>query len=182
MLLWLKLQFSSRCAWKSPYALHPVSQKFPQRCLWNGSNVRLTGDGPLSSFQGRSSIASSLHASLLQAIDVVSDVLGFAGALFPQVVLKLWNGSNVRLTGDGPLSSFQRRSSSASSLLQAIDGVMSLVSCRLQVALNCHALSFTGSELLHIVLNWYTLTGGHLRNCGKTQSMHSSLISTRLFK
>ena len=23
------------------YALHPVSQKFPQRCLWNGSSVRL---------------------------------------------------------------------------------------------------------------------------------------------
>ena len=32
---WL-VQFSSRwylCARKSPYALHPVSQKFPQRCL-----------------------------------------------------------------------------------------------------------------------------------------------------
>ena len=38
------VQFSSRwylCAWKSPYALHPVSQKFPQRCLWNGSSVHL---------------------------------------------------------------------------------------------------------------------------------------------
>ena len=30
------VQFSSRwylCAWKSPYALHPVSQTFPQRRL-----------------------------------------------------------------------------------------------------------------------------------------------------
>ena len=32
-------------------------------------NVRLIDDGPLSSFQGRSSSASSFHASLLQAID-----------------------------------------------------------------------------------------------------------------
>ena len=37
------------------YALRPVSEKFPQRCLWNGSNVRLIDDGPLSSFQGTSS-------------------------------------------------------------------------------------------------------------------------------
>ena len=67
-------QFSSRwylCARKSPYALHPVSQKFAQRCLWNGSNVRLIDDGPLSFFQGRSSSAFSFHASLLQAIDGV---------------------------------------------------------------------------------------------------------------
>ena len=68
-----------------------------------------------------SSSASSLQAPLLQAIDGVMSL-----ALFPQVVLKLWNGSNVRLTVDGPLSSFQGGSSSASSLLQAIDGVMSL--------------------------------------------------------
>ena len=27
------------CARKSPYVLHPVSQKFPQHCRWNGSNV-----------------------------------------------------------------------------------------------------------------------------------------------
>ena len=55
------VQFSSRwylCARKIPYALHPVSQKFPRRCLWNGCNVRLTDDGPLSSFRGRSSSAS----------------------------------------------------------------------------------------------------------------------------
>jgi len=62
------------------YALHSVSQKFPQRCLRNGSNVRLTDDGPLSSFQGRSSNASSFHASLLQAIDGVMSLRGFVPA------------------------------------------------------------------------------------------------------
>ena len=64
-----------------PYALHPISQKFPQRCLRNGSKVRLIDDGPLSSFQGRSSSASSFHASLLQAINGVMSL-----ALCPQVV------------------------------------------------------------------------------------------------
>ena len=44
-------------------------QTFPQRCRRNGSNVRLTDDGPFSSFQGRSSSASSFNVSLLQAID-----------------------------------------------------------------------------------------------------------------
>ena len=38
-------------------------------------------DGPLSSFQGRSSSASSFHASLLQAVDGVMSL-----ALYPQVV------------------------------------------------------------------------------------------------
>ena len=28
----------------------PVSRKFSQHCLWNGSNIRLIDDGPLSSF------------------------------------------------------------------------------------------------------------------------------------
>ena len=46
------------------YALHPISERFPQRCLWYDSNVRQTDDGPLSSFQGRSSSASFFHASL----------------------------------------------------------------------------------------------------------------------
>ena len=54
---------------------------FPQRPLWNGSSVRLVDDGPLSSFQGRSSSASSFYASLLQAIDGV-----VFPALCPQVV------------------------------------------------------------------------------------------------
>ena len=39
------------------------SLKFPQRCLWSSSNVRRIDDGPLSSFQGRSSSASSFHTS-----------------------------------------------------------------------------------------------------------------------
>ena len=82
--MYLYLPFSSRwypCARKIPYALHPVSQKFPQRCLWNGSNLSLIDDGPLSSVQGRSSSAFSFHASLLQAIDGVMSL-----ALCPQVV------------------------------------------------------------------------------------------------
>ena len=85
---WLSIttvQFSSRwylCTRKSPYAIHPVTQKFPQRCHSNGSNVRLIDDGPLSSSQGsRSSSASSFHASLLRAIDGVMSL-----ALCPQVV------------------------------------------------------------------------------------------------
>ena len=60
------VQFSSRwylCVRNIPYALHPVPQKFPHHCLWNGSYVRLIDDGPLSSFQGRSSSTSSWHSS-----------------------------------------------------------------------------------------------------------------------
>ena len=61
--------------------IRALSQKFPQRRLSNGSNVRLIDDGPLASFQGRSSGASSSNASLLQAIDGVMSL-----ALCPQVV------------------------------------------------------------------------------------------------
>ena len=32
---------------------HPISQKFPHRCLWNNSSVHLIDEGPLSFFQGR---------------------------------------------------------------------------------------------------------------------------------
>ena len=52
------VQFSSRwclCAQKSLYALYPVSRTFPQRCRWNGSNVRLIDDDRLPSLHGRSS-------------------------------------------------------------------------------------------------------------------------------
>ena len=63
------------CAQKIPYALHPVSQKFPQCRLWNGSNVCLIDDGPLSSFQGKSSSASSFHLSLLQVISGVMSLV-----------------------------------------------------------------------------------------------------------
>ena len=85
-LVFMSIQFSSRwylCARKSPHALHPIFQKFPQRRLWNGSTVRLIDDGPLSSFQGRSSSASSFHACLLQ---MIYGVLALALALSPQVV------------------------------------------------------------------------------------------------
>ena len=37
------------------FTLSLRSLKFPQCCLWNGFSVRLIDDGPLSSFQGRSS-------------------------------------------------------------------------------------------------------------------------------
>ena len=56
-------------------------RSFPQHHLWNGSNVRLTDHGHLSSFQGRSSSTSSFHASLLLVID---DVMSLA--LCPQEV------------------------------------------------------------------------------------------------
>ena len=62
------------CAQKIPYALHPVSEKFPQRCLGNGSKVHVTDDGPLSSFQGRWSSAvldltlTSDHRPLLTCV------------------------------------------------------------------------------------------------------------------
>ena len=68
------VQFSSRWylrAQKSPHVHHPISQKFAQRCLWNGSSVHLIDNGPLLSFQRRSPSASSFHPSLLQAIDGV---------------------------------------------------------------------------------------------------------------
>ena len=66
---------------EKPYALHPVCQTFLQRHLWNSFNVRLIDDGPLSSFQGRSSSTFSFNASLLQVINGVMSL-----ALCPQVV------------------------------------------------------------------------------------------------
>ena len=47
----------------------PSLSSFPNAAFETSSNVRLTDGDPLSSFQGRSSSASSFHASLLQAID-----------------------------------------------------------------------------------------------------------------
>ena len=70
------IQFSSLssrwylCAWKCPYALHPVSQKFSRRLLWNGSSVRLIDNGPL--FEGRSLSASSFHTSMIYSLPVKS--------------------------------------------------------------------------------------------------------------
>ena len=78
------VQFSSRWylgAWKSPYALlHPASEKFPQRCLWNSSSVGLIDDGPLSSFQGRLSSASCFSISLLQVIGAQKECLKLLSA------------------------------------------------------------------------------------------------------
>ena len=76
-----------------------MSQKFPQRCLWNSSNVCLIDDGPLSSVQGRSSSASSFHASLLQASNGVMSL-----ALCPQVVFRAsqhFRPSEKQATCDG---------------------------------------------------------------------------------
>ena len=64
-------QFSSRwylCTHKSPCALHPISQKFSQSCLWNSSSIQLIDNGPVSSFQGRLLSTSSFCAYLLQVI------------------------------------------------------------------------------------------------------------------
>ena len=55
----------------------PSLRKFPQCCLWNCFSVCLTDDGPLSSFQGRLSTASSFHTSFLQWF---SSVLGISVA------------------------------------------------------------------------------------------------------
>ena len=69
-------RFSSRwylCTWKCSYALHPVSQKFPQNDTFE--TVYLTDDGTLLYFQGRPSSTSSFRTSLLQAID---DVMSLA--------------------------------------------------------------------------------------------------------
>ena len=60
------VQFGSRwylCARKSPYALHPVSETFPQLCLWNGYNVHLTDACPPFKAEGGQNITT--HASLV---------------------------------------------------------------------------------------------------------------------
>ena len=77
----VQFKMVSICSEKPICSLPRHSQKFPQRCLWNGSRVRLIEISSLSSFQGRSSSASSFHASLLQAIDGVMSL-----TLCPQVV------------------------------------------------------------------------------------------------
>ena len=81
--LWPSLVLSRKIVWQFLFpCLSPpaefssrwylcVMEKFPQHCLWNSSKVRLIDNGPLLSFQGRSSNASSFHTSLLQVIDGV---------------------------------------------------------------------------------------------------------------
>ena len=51
------------CARKCPYALHPVSQMFPQCCLWNSYNARLIVGGPVYSPFKEDRRALSLFAS-----------------------------------------------------------------------------------------------------------------------
>ena len=41
-----KMVYNYLCARESPYALHPGSLEFPQRCFWNSSNLGLIDDGP----------------------------------------------------------------------------------------------------------------------------------------
>ena len=50
-------------------SIYPISQKFPQRHLWNSSSVYLTDDGPLLSFHRKSLSASSFNTCLLQMVD-----------------------------------------------------------------------------------------------------------------
>ena len=78
------LQFSSRwylCAQKSPYALHPVSQKFPHHCLSNSSSVHLTM--AFSHPFKKDCLALPLSMPLLQAINGVMSL-----ALCLQVVFE----------------------------------------------------------------------------------------------
>ena len=53
--LWKEFRSSVQGAWhlrarETPYAPQTVSKKLSKCCLWNGSNVCLTDDGPFSSF------------------------------------------------------------------------------------------------------------------------------------
>ena len=42
------VQFHSRCYQESLYILYHISQKFPQHCPWDSSDVGSTGKGPFS--------------------------------------------------------------------------------------------------------------------------------------
>ena len=64
-----------------PICAPPRLSEVSPTLLLGGCSVRLIDDGPLSSFQGRSSSASTFHDSLLQAIDGVMSL-----ALCPQAV------------------------------------------------------------------------------------------------
>ena len=80
-------------------SMHPEKPICVLTHLWNGSNVHLTDNGPLSSFQGRSSSASSFNAFLLQAIDGVIPM-----ASCPQVVSQAsqhFRSSKKQATCDG---------------------------------------------------------------------------------
>ena len=49
---------------KSHMRSTPSLSSLPQRCIWNGSSLRLTDDGSLSSFHGKTSRASAFHDGL----------------------------------------------------------------------------------------------------------------------
>ena len=74
-----KVQFSSRrylCTQKSPYALHPVSQKFSQSRLSNGSSI--TSDWPWPALVlSRKIVSYFLFPHLAPPCDRRCDVLGF---------------------------------------------------------------------------------------------------------
>ena len=58
---------SVQCAWKSPYALHPVFQKFPQRCFETVSVFIWLTTAVSHPFKGDSRVPP-LSISLLQAV------------------------------------------------------------------------------------------------------------------
>ena len=60
---------------KSPYVLHPISEKFPQWCFGPISSVCLSNDAPLLSLQGNLPNASPFHASLLQTVIPLQTIL-----------------------------------------------------------------------------------------------------------
>ena len=76
--------------------LHHVSQKFPQCCLWNSSNIGLADDGLFSSFHRRSSSTSYFYAFFY-----FDGVMSFV--LCPQVVVSssstlqiFWSASHLQ--------------------------------------------------------------------------------------
>ena len=80
---------------ESPYTLHSISQKFPQHCLWNSSNVHLIMMA-LSFLSGKI-IKCLLFPHLIQAINGVVSL-----ALCPQVVApQHFRSSEIQATCDG---------------------------------------------------------------------------------
>ena len=72
LVCFASFSFSSRwhhSARKGPYALRPVSQKYPQGCPRNSGNVCLDEHRSFSTLEGGMSAASFLHSSFLQAIN-----------------------------------------------------------------------------------------------------------------
>ena len=75
-------------------ALHPVSQGFSQRCLWNSPSVCLTDDGPPSPFK-KYIVERFLFPPLSPPWYRWSDVLGFVPAVSvsSSSTLQLWSSS-----------------------------------------------------------------------------------------